>query len=381
VGTAGSGNVTVDFSSCPVDQRAVWLAAQNGTGPWTRVSGVSDVYTFTVGSGGGGLAYAVLGAGDASAITVQYMTQTEFTVGTLVFCPPPATGKTINGSVAGTALTDISTISLGGRSSTVSFGSTGFQVLDVPSGAQDLVGYRHSFVGDPDMAIILRAQNIADNGLVGTLDFAGSEAFAPTTATITVGGLAGGEDVSQGMFYQVGANCATASLYGGAIGGATFTASGIPSAQQLVTDFHALFVVASLTNASRFITQYNHTLTARTVTLGAAMPTPAITSLGGPYQRLQAVYTLPTDYRGSTGLRYSDGASKSVSIDATFGYLGGLATTLALADYSALSGWDNNWAPASSSTGDWTVSGVSAFPASACTEGASFKSAAVNGTF
>src|SRR6059058_3733343 len=308
VGTAGSGNVTVDFSSCPVAERAVWLAAQNGTGPWTRVSGVSDVYTFTVGSGGGGLAYVVLGAGDASAITVQYMTQAEFTVGTLVICPAPATGKTINGSVAGTALTDISTISLGGKSSTVSFGSTGFQLLNVLNGAQDLVAYRHSFLGDPDMAIILRAQNIADNGSVGTLDFAGSEAFAPAAATITLGGLAGGEDVSQGMFYQVGANCATASLYGGAIGGATFTASGIPSAQQVGTDFHALFVAASLTNGSRFITQYNHTLTARTVTLGAAMPTPAITSLAGPYQRLQAVYTLPADYQGSTGLRYTDGA-------------------------------------------------------------------------
>src|SRR5207249_5459576 len=60
VGTAGSGNVTVDFSSCPVAERAVWLAAQNGTGPWIRVSGVGDVYTCAIGSGGGGLAYVVL---------------------------------------------------------------------------------------------------------------------------------------------------------------------------------------------------------------------------------------------------------------------------------------------------------------------------------
>src|SRR5207247_5226106 len=29
VGTAGVGNVTVDFSSCPVTERAGWLAAQN----------------------------------------------------------------------------------------------------------------------------------------------------------------------------------------------------------------------------------------------------------------------------------------------------------------------------------------------------------------
>src|SRR5205085_12420168 len=87
VGAAGSGNVTVDYSSCPVADRAVWVAAQNGTGPWARVSGVGDVYNFTIGSSGGGVAYVTLGTGDASSITVQYMTQAEFTAGTLVFCP------------------------------------------------------------------------------------------------------------------------------------------------------------------------------------------------------------------------------------------------------------------------------------------------------
>ena len=75
------------------------------------------------------------------------------------------------------------------------------------------------------------------------------------------------------------------------------------------------------------------------------------------------------------------GSYKAISIDATFGYLGGAATTLALPDYSALAGWDNNWAPAASSTGDWTVSGTSSFPGSACTENASFKTAALSGTF
>ena len=80
-------------------------------------------------------------------------------------------------------------------------------------------------------------------------------------------------------------------------------------------------------------------------------------------------------------LQYSDGGNKSVSISATFGYLGAAATTLALADFSALPAWDNNWAPASSSTGDWTVSGTSSFPGSACTENASVKTATVSGTF
>jgi hypothetical protein len=381
VGTAGSGNVTADFSSCPVDQRPVWVAAQNATGPWTRVSGVGDVFNFTIGSNGGGLAYVVLGAGDVSTVTVQYMTQAEFTVGTLAFCPP-ATGKTINGSVANAGAFDNTSVSLGGRSASVSsLGSPAFQLTGVPDGAQDLVAYDHSLFGGAESAIIRRSQNIADNGTIATLDFAATEAFTPTTATITLSGLIGDEtSVFHSMSYQVAANCATAPLYGGATAGASFTASGIPSAQQVGTDFHGLSVFASTSTASRIVTQYNHSLVARTITLGAAMPMPTISDLGGSYKRLQAAYTLPTDYEGSTGLQYDDGGNKSVTISATFGYLGGTSTTLGLADYSALSGWDNNWAPATTSTGNWTVSGASAFT-SACTEGATFKNASVNGTF
>jgi hypothetical protein len=300
----------------------------------------------------------------------------------MVICSPTA-GKTVNGAVANAALTDVSTVSLGGRSATVlTYLSSSFQLTDVPDGAQDLVAYRHALFGGSDAAIIRRDQDIADNGTIATLDFAGGEAFAPATATITLAGLAVDETVIQGMFYQVGANCATATLYNGVEGGETFTASGIPSGQQLVTDFHGVNVVASAGDtAFRLITQYNHTLAARTVTLGAAMPAPAISDLGGPYMRLQAVYVLPTDYEGVTAFDYSDGGDKSVNISATFGYLGSTSTTLALADFSSLSGWDNNWAPASSSTGDWTVLGASPHPASVCTEGASFKTATVSSTF
>ena len=381
VGTGGgSGNVTVDFSGCPVAERAVWVGAQDGTNAWARITGSGDVYHFTIGSGGGGLAYVVVGASGAATTTVQYRTQAEFTAGTLVFCAPPATGKTINGTVAGITPTDLATISLGGSSATVfGFGSPDFQLTGVPDGAQDLVAARRDFSGGLSSVIIQRNQNPADNGSVGTLDFS-VDGFAPATATITLNGLLGGENVTQGMFYQVAANCATASLYSGGTGGASFTASGIPSAKQNPTDFHGLSVFASTTTGTRLLTEYFHTLADRTVTLGANMPTPTITTLAGPYERLQAAYTLPTDYEGSTGFEYDDGAGKSVSISATFGFLGGTSTTLALADYSALSGWDNNWPPASSSTGTWTVSGVSPV-ASACTEGATLKTASVNGTF
>ena len=118
------------------------------------------------------------------------------------------------------------------------------------------------------------------------------------------------------------------------------------------------------------------------MTLGAVLPSPTITTLATPpaYKRLQAVYTLPTDYERSTSFGYQDGANKSVTISATFGYLGGPSTTLALPDFSALSGWDNNWAPSSTSTGTWFVSGNGG-SGSVCTEGASVKAATVNGTY
>jgi hypothetical protein len=380
--SGGGGNVTVDFSTCPVAERAVWLAAQNGTGPWTRITGVNDVYTFTIGSGGGGLTYVQL-TGVASEVFVHYRTQAEFTVGPLVFCAPTPTGKTISGTAAGLVGTDMAFVSLGGGTAFVNgSASLNFQIQGVADGSQDLVGYRHSLIGDPESAIIRRAQNIADGGSVGAMEFAGVEAFAPATATITLLGLAGGETVGHDMSYRVGAACMAAPLYNGGTGGSSFTASGIPGAQQLASDFHAISVSAATgSTAFRSITESFHTLAARNVTLGAAMPTPTITSLGGPYARLQAMYTLPADYHGSTGLSYFDvGGTRSASLDATFGYAGA-AVTLGLADYSALAGWDNAWAPPAASSGDWTVSGLGTFPASACVENASFKNALVSGTY
>jgi uncharacterized membrane protein len=383
VESSAGGNVTVDFSGCPVADRAVWLAYQNGTGPWIPVAGGGDVYSFNITSSRGGLAYVLLGAGGTSSVLVQYMTQAEFTAGTLTFCPP-STGKTVNGTAAGVDLTDIAWISLGGGFAQVTgVGSPNFQIKGVQNGTQDLVGYRQSFIGGAESAIIRRDQDIAPGGSVGTVDFAGVEAFVPGNATITVNGLVGGETLSQGMFYQV-ANCMAALLYIGADAGAgpSFTASGIPGAKQRVSDYHGILVSATTASASRSITEYFHALSARTLTLGAAMPTPAVTSLGGPYKRLQAVFTLPTDYQSSTAFVYSDAGGKSVSLSATFGYLGGAATTLGLADYSGLAGWDNAWAPASASSVDWNAIGSGGnVTGSVCAENARIKSATVSGTF
>jgi len=370
----------VDFSGCAVADRAVWLAFQDGSGSWTKVTGVSDVYTFSITSGTGGLAYVRLG-GSVSEVQVQYMTQSEFTAGTLSFCGPAPTLKTVNGTAAGIGGTEVALISLGGG--TVFSGAGAFQISGVKNGTHDLVGFRRDFTGPgSERALIRRDQNIADNGSLGTVDFGGVESFAPASETITIGGLVGGETLNRSIDYHVGATCEAAPLQTFAATTASFTGFGIPAGQQRASDYHSVFIVA-LTggNAAQTVTEYFHTWAARTVTLGAALSAPTITSLGGPYKRLQAVYTLPADYQTATGFNYVSG-DKLINLTATFGYLGGGAVTLALADYSGLAGWDNSWAPASASPVSWNVFGSgSNFSGSVCSENARTRSVERSGTF
>ncbi len=387
-GGGGGGNVTWDFALCPVSQQPTWLAYQDGSGPWTVVTPVSNVYTFNITTRGG--VTWVLTTANTSTVLVQYYTKAEFGTNT-VFCPTPGVLKTVNGVVAGVGATEAAHVSLGGGSAFVSSFSVGFpnfQITSVANGVQDLVAtHRPSFTGVADMAIIRRGLNIANNGSVGaTLDFAGVEAFALSTATITVTGLTGTEtQLNQGMTYQV-AGCVGAPLYSAVPWtGSSFTAAGVPGAQQVASDFHglSLFTHDGAANMTRISTQYFHTFGASTVALPAVFPTPTVTSLGGPYKRLQAVYTLPTDYQQSTSLNYNDqvAAGKSVNMTATFAYLGSAAVTMGLADYSALAGWDNNWAPASANTADWSVSGAGGNATSGfCTQGARTDYGSVSGS-
>jgi trimeric autotransporter adhesin len=385
-GGGAGGNVTVDFSQCPVADRAVWLAYQDGAGAWTTVTGVADVYTFGIASGTGGIAFVVLGAGNASTVSVQYMTQSQMTAGTLAFCGAPApVGRTISGTAANVALTELAMLSLGGATTQVNgFASLNFQITDVRDGTHDLVGFRSDLVTPGSERGLLRRDIVVNaDASIGTVDFAGSESFAAATATITVGGLGGGETVLQSMSYLVGATCQAGPLVSTNTGGATFGTFGIPSAQQRVSDYHLASIIAAVGTAeTRTVFESFHTLANRTINLGSSLPAPAIGTLGGPYKRLQASFMLPGDYSTGSSFTYVDAAGdKRVGLNATFGYFGGGTVVLGLPDFSGLTGWDNNWAPASASTGDWVTLGSGNSPGSVCNEGHRSASATRGGSF
>ena len=392
VAAAGVNNVSVSFAACPAAFRPVWLAYKDGTDAWIVVTGVADVYTFGVAQSKGGIAYATVS--DSSIVSVIYLTQAEMIAGQLNYysrlegCPIFGS-KVVNGSVTNVNVTDIANVSLGTSQAQV-VGNNPFTLTTARDGVMDLVGYKYLSTGPGgagDRMFLRRAINPANGGSVGALDFLGAESFNPATATMTISALAVGETALHSMYYYtVGLpdECQISTLYTYAtVVGTTFTGSGAPAANQLVTDWHAVGVFTALNNNEfRTLHEYFHTMGARTLTLGAAMPAPTITVLAAPYKALQATVTMPADYATRVSLRYRDpaGTHPSVLIIASNGWIGGTAVNLSLPDFSALAGWSNSWAPASAASVNWQLIGANATTPPSCATGARYISAIRTGT-
>ncbi len=102
-----------------------------------------------------------------------------------------------------------------------------------------------------------------------------------------------------------------------------------------------------------------------------------VTSLAAPFKRLQATVTIPSDYQTSATFSYS-----SAEISATYGWLGGASATLAIPDFTAVSGWNNDWVPPVSATVDWSFRATGSNLAGGlfCSEGANIRTAQVSET-
>lgn len=383
---SGSGNVSLDYSACTVDDRPVWVAYQDGTaGAWTQVVGNNNVFTFNITQSKAGLAIVTSSGGSNYVTTVQYYAQAEIIALSGLRCTSTnPTGKTVTGTVANLGATQVGSVSLGGAFAAPTPASPNFTLNNVQSGANDLVAFAHDITGGAsDRGVIVRDLNPPAGGSVGTIDFTGGSSFAAAAATITVGGTVGGETLTQGMSYKTGSACFQAPLYGGGlVTGSSFTAYGIPASAQRGSDLHAISVSAiDGTTSFRTAIEYFGALTARTVNLPTALPAPTIGTLAGPYKRLQFQYTLPTEYAQTAVVNYIDiAAANAFLMFATAGYLGSQAVNLSAPDFSGVSGWSNTWAPGSSATVTWTTSGAGSTLTTGCTAGGRIVSGTRTGT-
>ena len=367
----GSGNVRVDYSGCQLVDRPVWLAYQDGDGAWTSVAGINDVYGFDITAPRGGVAWVSQGLQANSVVTVRFYSRSEMISPPLDLCGTVAGGtSTVTGTVAGLSPNDIATIALADASTLATPANNVFTIARVRNGTHDLVAYRRDLIFPflSDRGYIRRNVIVSDGAGVGLVDFAGSESFLPTLATFTASNT-GGDVIGGRMSYLVRSACTPAPLYQASFGTAsTFTMAGVPAARQESGDFHQSSVSAVRGNMSRTVVETFRTFAARTIVFPPVLANVQVTSLTGPYKRLQTAFTLPIEY-GAMGLAYYDaGARHSVSVSATRAYLESSAAVVGLPDLSVANGWNNGWAPATSAQVTTSSFATGSTPNGGCSE-------------
>jgi hypothetical protein len=174
-----------------------------------------------------------------------------------------------------------------GGSLTLASGNGPVQLIHANSGLNDLVAYMKPAApgGSADRGFISRALNPGNGGSVGTIDFTGANSFGPAAANGSVTGMIGAESLTQSMHYYTGTGanaCTAATLYnGGTITAGSFIAYGVPSPNQVATDFHSIFINAmtGITLARGFQEDF-HSMTrlATPFMLPSQIPVPSMTT-------------------------------------------------------------------------------------------------------
>jgi hypothetical protein len=184
------------------------------------------------------------------------------------------------------------------------------------------------------------------------------------------------------LYYTgTGANaCTRAVLYNGSpVTGGGFIAYGVPSANQVATDFHSIFISANDAGftTSRSLQEDFHSLAARAASpfvLPSLIPTPSISTTTTPYLRLDMSVTMPSELNSGVTMFQNDQTAhgRTVTVSLSGPYIGGGAAALQVPDFSGLSGWSNAWAPAAGDVLGWILSGVGISTSPTCTEGHKF---------
>lgn len=365
VTVATSTVIALDWSQCA--SKPVWFAYQDGNGPWTPVAASGNVYNVpTLAAGKGGIAF-VVSVPNGHTTEVNYGTQVELS--SPILC---SSTLTLNGSVSGMLPTDIYTfVSFGGGSAPVPSNGP-FQLSNVTNGAHDLIAFVTGSTGN--RLIIQRGASG-----VGAINV-GTGAVAAATAMATVNGTSGGS-LSQQMAYLTGA-CTSGLLYSQISGNTNpLQVFGVPPALQLPGDLHSLMATELMGSTGRTAATMFHTLGATSVTLGGAIA-PTVTSLAGPYKRLQAVVSLPSDYAFlQMGMSFAS-SSNFVGLWMTAGYAGSQSFTLAMPDFSAVPGYSTSWVAATSDVASYSMNATSAPPYAGppCGEGVTTKTSYVSGS-
>jgi hypothetical protein len=224
-------------------------------------------------------------------------------------CVPPQSTKTITGTVAGLSNGQFGIVSLGDATQLFIAGTSTNPVTfaDVPPGPIDFVGTRMTSEGTPpDKAIVFRNLDIPDGGsLPATIDFNGSAASVPATASMTITGGAG-DDLE--VFVELVTDNSRALMWFDLAPSALSTRpwGGLSPSAMAFDDLHGVVVFAtppgSVADDFRVALKYVGPVANQTIAMGPAISLPAVSQLAsGAYPRYHFQGNLPAEYnKGAT---------------------------------------------------------------------------------
>ena len=359
VNVAAPPSNSVTWRFCDTSRIPLWFAYLDGlSGTWQRVTETSPgVYTFAYGQPQVGVA-AVYNEGSKVVTRVSYYGLAEVAGAAAAECTqnPVAGTKTLTGSISGFAsATEVGLVSMGAALSSAANQSTpAFTIAKVPDGAVDLIAVRANLVSSSVLrALVLRGQNVAANGSLGTLDLGAGTSFVPANGSITVSAPNDGAIFAQNRFTTTtgsSASFTTPQLSAGV----TATYQGVPLSTLVASDIQQMIVTQAVdTTISRSITRYTREPTAVTLTMQPDPGAPTITNVTpSVYARASVSGSLPAAFNGLLSLSFDQaGRSRRWDISSTpTGRTGTTTYLFTLPDFSAVAGWQSTWTLGQGST-------------------------------
>jgi len=326
-----------------------FFAYQDGSGPWTAVTGANGVYDFNISGTQGAVAYvSTSGSPVETHVNLFYLPVAE-----LASAPYPAGTLTVSGTYEGLGVSDVFSGALGPFSE-FNGANDGWLCGNVASGTQDLLGLR-STGGLADQLIIHRNVTItapASPGAIalgkdGDFDFSptgGGNAIAmtPSTFLLTPGGNEAG--ISNIALTE---HFATAGAASGVLLSSTFAPSLplvlLPSVNLQAGDQYQLGTNGSTGGpSSQYLvtTAYTANPTSLSLALPPAMTLPTTTPVASttcPYPLLRTQFTIGQPYNKLL-VAYTQGdLDWNLAIQSAYG------TDVTFPDLHALAGWNPAW--------------------------------------
>ena len=348
------------------DDVPVFLAVQNDGVSWERITpDAAGTFAFQV-APEVGLAM-VWQNSNGFASEFSFVAASEIAPLNGLGCADGAGTKVLSGTMTGIADGQEGVVSMARRTAHVDPSQGGFALNGLPSGPQDLVAHRATFVADgemPDRVIVRRAQNLVSGATITpALDFSGGDSQDAASNTLTIGGFSPSDD--NWLYVDFRTSSGTVHPLQRLVGftSATPTIGGIPTALTQAGDLHdiEMFAYGPSGTSYRGMRQYHRTPGDRIVTLGPSLSVPVILQQQpSPYVQLRAQLQSQGEYGAFVSAYYLQqigSAEHSVQVRATAGYIGGTPDTwdVTIPDLSGVAGFPSHAMLQSGFTTTWYV--------------------------